>query len=153
MNEGTWLTEPEMAAWHAFLEASNRVNRRLEQQLKEDAGLSHPQYEILVRLEAAPGHEIRMTELAESLLTSKSGLTYQVGRLEARGLVDRRSCPTDERGVVAALTEEGARTLRAAAPGHVAAVRESLIDVLSPQELDALADGLGRVGRRLRPHG
>lgn len=139
-----------MAAWQAFLEASNRVARRLEQQLRDDAGLSHQQYEILVRLGDAPDGEVRMTELAEALITSKSGLTYQVGQLERRGLVRRRSCPTDVRGVFAALTDEGRAALTAAAPGHVAAVRAALLDDLDREELAVLADALGRVGRRLR---
>ncbi|MFI7242913.1 MarR family winged helix-turn-helix transcriptional regulator [Streptomyces qinglanensis] len=146
-----WLDEREMAAWQGFLEATSRVSRHLEQQLKEDAGLSHPHYEILVRLAAAPDGEVRMTDLAEGLFTSKSGLTYQVGQLEKRGLVERHSCPTDVRGVLAALTPEGRDVLRAAAPGHVAAVRAALIDVLEPDELDVVARALGRVGRRLRP--
>ncbi|HZG04873.1 MAG TPA: MarR family transcriptional regulator [Streptomyces sp.] len=150
MSEPRWLDELEMAAWQGFLEASNRVARRLEQQLKDEAGLSHPQYEILVHLADAPGGEIRMTELAERLITSKSGLTYQVGQLERRGLVRRRSCPTDVRGVFAVLTDEGRATLRGAAPGHVAAVREALIDVLDRDQLAVLAEALGEVGRRLR---
>lgn len=153
MNDTGWLDEGEMAAWHGFLEASNRVGRHLEQQLKDESGLSHPQYEILVRLGAAAGGEVRMTELAKLLITSKSGLTYQVGQLEKRGLVRRRTCPTDVRGVFAVLTGAGREVLDAAAPGHVAAVREVLIDVLSAEELELLADGLGRVGRRLRGSG
>jgi DNA-binding MarR family transcriptional regulator len=153
MSETRWLDEREMAAWEGFLEASNRVSRRLEQQLRDDAALSHPQYEVLVRLGGAENGEIRMSELAELLITSKSGLTYQVGRLEKRGLVRRRSCPTDVRGVFAVLTDTGREVLDTAAPGHVAAVREALIDVLSPEELEVLARGLGRVGERLRRTG
>ncbi|MFG3260371.1 MarR family winged helix-turn-helix transcriptional regulator [Streptomyces sp. NPDC048172] len=146
-----WLDEREMAAWHGFLEATSRVARHVEQQLKDEAGLSHAQYEILVRLSGAPDGEIRMTELAEGLFTTKSGLTYQVGQLEKRGLVARRSCPTDVRGVLAVLTAEGRAALRDAAPGHVVAVREALIDVLDEEELAVLARGLARVGARLRP--
>jgi DNA-binding MarR family transcriptional regulator len=151
--EPRWLDEREMAAWQGFLEASNLVGRRLEHQLKEEAGLSHPQFEVLVRLADAPDGEIRMTELATLLITSKSGLTYQVGQLEKRGLVRRRACSEDVRGVFAAITKEGWRVLRQAAPGHVATVREVLIDVLGPEELDVLAEGLGRVARRLREGG
>lgn len=150
MKEPRWLDELEMAAWQGFLQASNRVARRLEQQLKDEAGLSHPQYETLVHLAAAPGGRMRMTELAERLITSKSGLTYLVGQLERRGLVRREACPTDVRGVLAVLTEEGRALLRAAAPGHVAAVREALIDVLDRDQLAVLAEALGEVGRRLR---
>lgn len=150
MTRTRWLDEREKAAWSAFLEASHRVERQLEQQLKEDAGLSHPQYEVLVLLGDAPGRELRMTELARALITSKSGLTYQISQLEKRGYVRRRSCPTDVRGVFAQLTEEGCEALRQAAPGHVEAVREALIDVLEPHELAVVAQALGRVGRRLR---
>jgi DNA-binding MarR family transcriptional regulator len=89
-----------------------------------------------------------MTELAGTLLTSKSGLTYQVTQLEKAGLVERRSCPSDVRGVLAVLTEAGRRLLEQAAPGHVTLVRELLIDVLTPDQLATLADALGEVTRR-----
>ncbi|MET8293431.1 MarR family transcriptional regulator [Streptomyces sp. NPDC005180] len=152
--DGTrWLDEREMRAWRGFLAASALVNRHLDQQLKDDSGLSHPQYEILVRLDDAPGGELRMTELANGLINSKSGLTYQVTQLEKAGLVRRRSCPSDVRGIFAVLTEAGRARLEAAAPGHVTAVRAALVDVLTPEQLDALADGLGEVSRRLREQG
>ncbi|MFC8452646.1 MarR family winged helix-turn-helix transcriptional regulator [Kitasatospora sp. NPDC057223] len=150
MEEPRWLDQDEMAAWRGFVAASNLLNRRLERQLKEESGLSHTQYEILVHLSAAPGGSLRMTELADRLITSKSGLTYQVTQLEKAGLVGRRSCPSDVRGVFADLTEAGREAVRQAAPGHVALVRELLIDVLSPEQLTALAEGLGEVSARLR---
>lgn len=139
-----------MAAWRGFVAASNLVARRLERQLKEDSGLSHTQYEILVQLSAAPDGSLRMTELADRVVTSKSGLTYQVTQLEKAGLVARRSCPSDVRGVFADITGEGWRVLREAAPGHVAAVREALIDMLTTEQLTALAESLGKVSDRLR---
>ncbi|GAA2145505.1 MarR family transcriptional regulator [Kitasatospora kazusensis] len=150
MDEPRWLDEHEMAAWQGFVAASNLINRRLEQQLKEGSGLSHTQYEILVQLSAAAGGSLRMTDLADRLVTSKSGLTYQVTQLEKAGLVIRRSCPSDVRGVFAELTQDGWLVLRAAAPGHVATVREVLIDVLSREQLAVLAEGLGEVSARLR---
>jgi DNA-binding MarR family transcriptional regulator len=149
MTEPQWLSAAEMRAWHAFLAADALLDRRLDQQLRQDAGLSHVQYEILVRLAAAPGGELRMTDLAGALYTSKSGLTYQVTRLEKAGLVRRGACPGDVRGVVAALTGAGRQRLAQAAPGHVAAVRALLIDVLTARQLAAVADGLGEVARRL----
>ena len=91
-----------------------------------------------------------MTELAESLITSKSGLTYQIGQLERRGLVVRNSCPTDVRGVTARLTEDGRSALVRAAPGHVERVREAMIDVLDRDQLVALTDALSDVSTRLR---
>lgn len=150
MDEPRWLDEDEMTAWRSFIVTSTLLDRRLDQQLKEAAGLSHPQYEILVRLSEAPGGELRMSDLADLLLTSKSGLTYQAGRLEKAGLVDRRACDSDVRGVIATLTDAGRERLRGAAPGHVALVRELLIDVLDRDQLAALATGLGQVGKRLR---
>ncbi|MEV7600861.1 MarR family transcriptional regulator [Kitasatospora sp. NPDC089797] len=150
MNEPRWLDQDEMAAWRGFVVASNLLNRRLERQLKDDSGLSHQQYEILVHLSAAPGDSLRMTELADKLVTSKSGLTYQVTQLERMGLVGRRSCPSDVRGVIAELTDQGREMIRQAAPGHVALVRELLIDVLTREQLAVLAESLGTVSARLR---
>ena len=149
MAEPRWLSAAEMRAWQAFLAAGALLDRRLDQRLKQDAGLSHPQYEILVRLAAAPGGELRMSDLAGALYTSRSGLTYQITQLEKAGLVRRGSSPGDVRGVVAALTGAGRQRLARAAPGHVAAVRELLIDVLTGEQLAAMADGLGEVARRL----
>ncbi|MFE4605445.1 MarR family winged helix-turn-helix transcriptional regulator, partial [Kitasatospora indigofera] len=135
MDEPRWLDQDEMAAWRGFVAASNLLNRRLERQLKDDSGLSHTQYEILVHLSAAPEGSLRMTELADRLITSKSGLTYQVTQLEKAGLVSRRSCPSDVRGIFADLTDQGREAVRNAAPGHLAMVRELLIDVLSREQL------------------
>ncbi|MER7076790.1 DNA-binding transcriptional regulator, MarR family [Saccharopolyspora kobensis] len=153
MAEPRWLDDEEMAAWNAFVEASNLVARKVEQQLREQVGLSHPQYEILVRLSAAPGGELRMTELAQLVVTSKSGLTYQVTQLEKAGLVRRRTCESDDRGVYALLTDAGREKLRAAAPGHVEVVRANLIDVLDRDQLRSVAAGLGEVTRHLRTSG
>src|SRR5690348_5045689 len=149
MGRTKWLDDEEMRAWHAFLAASALVDRRLDQQLKEDAGISHLQYEILVRLSARCDHEMRMTELAGALLNSKSGLTYQVSQLEKAGLVRRRACTSDDRAIYAVLTPAGKKLLDRAAPGHVALVRELLIDVLTPEQLEALADGLSEASRRI----
>lgn len=116
MSEPRWLDDLEMAAWQSFVEAGHRVDRALERQLKDEAGLSHPQYEILVHLSAASDGELRMAELAERLITSKSGITYQVAQLEKLGLVRRRQCPDQARGVFAVLTEQGSERLRAPRP-------------------------------------
>jgi len=149
MAEPRWLSAEEMRAWQAFLAAGALLDRRLDQQLRQESGLSHAQYEILVRLAAAPDGELRMTDLAGARYTSKSGLTYQITQLEKAGLVRRRAWPGDVRGVVATLTDAGRQRLAQAAPGHVAAVRALLIDVLTAEQLSAVADGLGEVARRL----
>jgi DNA-binding MarR family transcriptional regulator len=149
MGEPTWLDEDEMRAWLAFIATANLLDRRLDSQLREDAGISHLQYVILTRLDAAAKAGLRMTELAESMFNTKSGLTYQVNQLEAAGLVCRHSCPSDTRGVVAIITDKGRRLLTKAAPDHIAEVRKLFIDVLTPEQLAVLADGLGEVSRRL----
>jgi DNA-binding MarR family transcriptional regulator len=146
-----WLNPGEMAAWLAFLEVSHLLDRVIEQQLKQDAGLSHAQYEVLSRLEAAPGGQLRMSDLADVIIVSRSGLTYQVTQLEKAGLVRRGRCPSDDRGVLAILTEEGRAALLRAAPGHLRVVREYLIDALTPAQLAALTEALSAARTRLRP--
>jgi DNA-binding MarR family transcriptional regulator len=145
-----WLNPAEMSAWLAFLEVSHLLERAIEQQLRQDAGLSHAQYEILSRLEAAEGGQVRMSDLAEGIVVSRSGLTYQVTQLEKAGLVRREKCPSDDRGVLAMLTSQGRSALARAAPGHLRVVRGNLIDALTPAQLAALADGLAAARGRLR---
>ncbi|MCF4119681.1 MarR family transcriptional regulator [Antribacter sp. KLBMP9083] len=149
MGHTRWLSDDEMRAWRAFTNAHALLYRRLDHGLKEEVGLSGLQYEILARLSGAPSREMRMAELAGDLVNSKSGLTYQVAQLEKAGLVRRRSCTSDERAVFAGITDEGMALLERAAPGHVTRVKELLIDVLTPDQLQALADGLGEAGRRM----
>ena len=149
MTDPRWLDDEEMRAWQAFVATSALLERRLDQQLREDVGLSHLQYGILARLSLAEGGAMRMTELADSMLNSKSGLTYQVSQLEKAGLVQRAPCTVDVRGVYAALTDEGRQLMQRAAPGHVALVRELLIDALTRDQLTAIADGLGEASRRM----
>jgi DNA-binding MarR family transcriptional regulator len=149
MADPQWLGNEEMRAWHAFRVTSALVERRLDQHLREDVGISYLQYAILVQLAAAEDNAMRMTDLADSLLNSKSGLTYQISQLEKAGLVRRAPCTIDVRGVYAALTDKGRELMERAAPGHVALVRELLIDVLTRDQLTALADGLGEATRRM----
>lgn len=149
-DEAPWLDEAETTAWLAFLEVSHLLDRVIEQQLRQDAGLSHAQYEILTRLEASGAGQMRMSELADVIIVSRSGLTYQITQLERAGLVRREKCPSDERGVLAVLTEVGRAALSRAAPGHVRVVRRYLIDALTPAQRSALAEGLTAARDRLR---
>jgi DNA-binding MarR family transcriptional regulator len=150
MADPDWLDDRELTAWKEFLTVGAVVNRLVDQQLKQDAGLSHPQYEVLARLADAPGGRLRMTELAGAALTSKSGLTYQVGQLAKAGFVAREGCQSDERGIVAVLTEKGRRKLREAAPGHAALVRELFVDGMSREQFAALARGIAALHDNLR---
>lgn len=150
MERPQWLDETEMAAWMAFLETQNRLQRRIDAQLRADAGLTQAQYEILSRLADAPAGRLRMSELANQIVTSLSGLSYRVTQLCAAGLAAREPDPSDERAVLVSLTDAGHELLRAAAPGHVRVVREGLLAALTPAQVAALADLLGRTSAELR---
>lgn len=147
MTDQKGLSESEREVWKMFLAVATLVNHRVEQQLKDAAGLSHSQYEVLARLSDG---ELRMTELAGIALTSKSGLSYQVTQLEKAGLVERRPCSTDDRGIVAALTEKGWEKLRATAPGHLKLVRELFVDGLDEKEFAGLKVGIQALNAHLR---
>lgn len=132
-----WLSDEEQNLWRAWI----AVNAALEENIEVDLhrrGLTQSDYEILAHLSEAPNDTLRMTELADAILLTKSGLTYRVSQLEARGLVLRRTCPQDGRGVWATLTKSGRRLIETAAPDHVETVRDSLIDHLRPATRKAL---------------
>jgi DNA-binding MarR family transcriptional regulator len=133
-----WLDEEQQRAWRAFLGAVQALQTGLDAQLQADAGMPHGYYEILVRLSEAPDRRVRMSSLAESTGSSRSRLSHAVAQLEGRGWVRREQCPTDRRGQLAVLTDDGFRALEQAAPGHVTAVRELLIDRLTPAQLRQL---------------
>jgi DNA-binding MarR family transcriptional regulator len=135
-----WLTAEEQRAWRLFVQACESVFAGTDAQLVRDSGIPHGYYEILVHLSEAPARALRMTELARASTYSKSRLSHAVSRLEERGWVLRRECPTDRRGQVAQLTDEGFAALAAAAPGHVDQVRKSLIDVLTPEQVMQLGE-------------
>src|SRR3954466_3300623 len=140
-SDGTnWLTVDEQRAWRSYLEANKVLMDALDRDLQREAGIPHAYYEILVRLSEAEGRALRMSELAASTLSSRSRLSHAVARLEERGWVVREECPTDRRGQVATLTDEGFAVLDAAAPGHVSAVRDLVIDRLTPAQLATLTE-------------
>lgn len=143
-----WLDHEQQRSWRAFLDANRLVMAALDRQLQRDAELSLADYELLVRLSEAPERRLRMSELAEATLYSRSRLSHAVSRLEAAGWVQRTACPEDKRGLYAELTEAGHAKLVDTAPGHVAAVRQNLVDVLTAQQLDQL----GRISATLRDH-
>ena len=135
-----WLDDDEQRTWRAFLTAQLLLTDRLERQLQRDAGLPHAYYEILVRLSEAPDRTLRMNQLADSSLSSRSRLSHAVARLEAAGWVRRRACDEDRRGAFADLTPAGMAKLEEAARGHVEAVRANLFDALSRDQQRALRD-------------
>ncbi len=138
MPEPRWLTSHEQTVWRSFLDAISLINEEVGDQLQRDSDLSHSDYEILVRLSEAPARTLRMSELATRTLFSRSRLSHAVGRLEREGWVRREPCPGDKRGLNAILTDDGFKVLAAAAPGHVEAVRDVLLNPLTPAQVDQL---------------
>jgi DNA-binding MarR family transcriptional regulator len=134
----TWLSDEEQRTWRSFLGATRMLFEQLDRELQRDAGMTHADYEILVRLSEAPGRSLRMGDLAERTGSSRSRLSHAVAGLEADGWVRRDRCSTDGRGAVAVLTAKGAAVLRDAAPGHVLGVRRHLFDQLGPNQQRAL---------------
>ena len=133
-----WLDEEEQRAWRAFLRAAAGVDEALDRQLQREAGMPHAYYQVLAMLSESPGRTLRMSELAGLTTSSASRLSHAVARLEEKGWVRRDKHPTDRRGALAVLTDDGWRAIRAAAPGHVAAVREVLFDRLAPGQVTQL---------------
>ncbi len=133
-----WLDEEQQRTWRAYLDATQVLQRGLEGQLQDEAGMPHGYYELLVRLSEAPERRLRMSALADAAVSSRSRLSHAVAQLEQRGWVRREACPQDRRGQLAVLTDEGFAALAAAAPGHVDAVRRLLIDRLTPAQLAQL---------------
>ncbi|OZM72459.1 MarR family transcriptional regulator [Amycolatopsis antarctica] len=140
MSETRWLSEREQRIWRDFSAAVGMLREHLERQLQHDSGLPHTYYEVLVTLSEAPGRTMRMSELAEASRSSRSRLSHAVARMEVNGWVHRTTCPDDKRGSFAHLTPSGFAVLEAAAPGHVEAVRGSLFDALTPEQIVALGE-------------
>src|SRR5258708_4443993 len=118
--------------------ATRLLFARLEQELEREASMPVTYYEVLVRLSEAPGRRLRMSELAERSVSSRSRLSHAVTRLEAEGWVIRESCPSDRRGAFAVMTDAGFAALEAAAPFNVESVRTHLFDQVEPPKLDEL---------------
>jgi DNA-binding MarR family transcriptional regulator len=129
-----WLTDDEQRAWRAYIRLAQLLIRQLDRDL-HPFGLSMHDYEILVELSEASHSRLRMTELADRTAQSRSRLSHQVNRMEARGLVVREGCEGDKRGTFAVLTEHGADVIGRVAPHHVASVRRHFIDQLAADRL------------------
>jgi DNA-binding MarR family transcriptional regulator len=138
MSSPRWLCPAEQRAWRAYLESTKVLFDALDRRLQRDADMPHAYYEILVRLSEAPERSLRMSELADLTLSSRSRLSHAAARLEEKGWIVRASCATDRRGQIATLTEAGYAALVAAAPGHVQSVRDLMIDQLNATQLEQL---------------
>jgi DNA-binding MarR family transcriptional regulator len=150
--EGTrWLTPAELEAWMALAAMLFKLPGVLDYQLQRDSGLTHFEYVVMAGLSETPDHSRRMSDLAGFANGSLSRLSHVVKRLEKRGFVVRRPDVEDGRITVAELTDAGYEQLVAAAPGHVAAVREYVIDALTPEQLGQLKAIGDQVHRKVDP--
>ncbi|OZC56767.1 MarR family transcriptional regulator [Rhodococcus sp. 06-156-3C] len=148
MTSTRWLDNSEQHTWRAYLDATRLLVRALDGQLTRDSGISFADYELLVVLSEAPGGRLRMSELADAVTTTRSGVTRATTRLVDAGWVHRVKCDDDKRGMSAELTDAGMAKLADASPGHVAAVRELMFDRLTTEDVASL----GQTFDRMRSH-
>jgi DNA-binding MarR family transcriptional regulator len=139
------LSAEELGAWRGLLRVHSALVKALDAELLAEQGLPLTSYEVLINLQAAPGHRRRMAELADSVLLSRSGMTRLVDRLEREGLLERDTCTDDGRGTFAVLTEKGEETLARARPTHLDGIRERFLRHFEPGELRELARYWDRV--------
>lgn len=148
-----WLTTEELAAWVRLVAVLELLPAVLDSQLRRDADLTNFEYYVLAMLSEAPRRTLRMSALAGQTNATLPRLSHVVRRLEGRGLVERITCPEDGRATNARLTSTGWREVRQTAPGHVANVRQHVIDALTPEQLSQLAEITDAVLQRLDPTG
>lgn len=145
------LDRVELGVYLTLIEVAGLLRHAVDQQLREAAGLSYVQFQLLARLGLdAPDGSARMTDLADGVVYSRSGLTYQAGLLEQAGLVERGPSPDDERGVTVTITDAGREVLGRALPGHVDVVRDLLITPLTRSGVEGLAALLTPVRDHMR---
>lgn len=152
LRESTITSVPpaQLAAWRAFLEAHAHTTEILSRELKAEEDLPLSWYDVLVHLNEADDHQLRMQELADRILLSKSGLTRLIDRMEREGLVLRSACPSDRRGTYAELTPHGLETLRRSAPTHLRGVRDHFASLLTEEEAEVLESALDRIAAAAR---
>jgi DNA-binding MarR family transcriptional regulator len=144
-----WLNPTEMAAWRRYIVASRRLLEALDSDLAGHE-LSMPDYEILAQLSDAPDRRMRMSELADVAMLSRSRLSHRMKVMEKAGWVRREACPIDKRGFFAVMTPKGWKAIEAAAPDHVNSVRQRFVDLLNKEDQIILAEIFSRVGDELR---
>ena len=147
-----WLNTAEMKAWRRYIIASRRLLEALDNDL-ESHDLSMPDYEILALLSDAPERKMRMSELADIALLSRSRLSHRMKVMEKAGWVKREACPSDKRGYFAVMTAKGWKLIVAAAPDHVESVRSRFVDHLSKADQEVIATIFARVEESLRKDG
>jgi DNA-binding MarR family transcriptional regulator len=144
------LDPVQLGAYFALIEVVGLLRHAVEQQLRDAGGLSYVQFQLLARLGDSPTGSHRMTDLADGVVYSRSGLTYQAGLLEKAGLVTRTPSPDDERGITVTITDAGRALLTKVFPGHIDVVSHLLFEPLSPADVESLADLLAPVRDHMR---
>ena len=144
------LDPVQLRAYFALIEVVGLLRHAVEQQLRQAGGLSYVQFQLLARLGDSPTGSHRMTDLADGVVYSRSGLTYQAGLLEKAGLVTRTPSPDDERGITVTITDAGRALLTKVFPGHIDVVSHLLFEPLSPADVESLADLLAPVRDHMR---
>jgi DNA-binding MarR family transcriptional regulator len=147
-----WLDKDEQEAWREYLRASRMLEAALDHDLQVH-GLQLSEYEIISVLSEEPSHRLRMSEIAELVVQSRSRLTHTAGRLEKRGWVRREACVGDRRGVELLLTEAGQAEIARMAPTHVRSVRSNLVDHVSREDFLALGRSMAAIGRGIEGTG
>ncbi|WP_033288194.1 MarR family winged helix-turn-helix transcriptional regulator [Amycolatopsis jejuensis] len=141
------LKPEQLGAYFALMESVNLLHHSVEQQLQADGGISYVQFQLLARLAHSTG-ELTMTDLADGVVYSRSGLTHQAGLLEKAGLVTRGPCPDDQRATLVTITDAGRAVVGKVMPGHVEVARRMLFSQLSEKDVAAL----GKMMTRVRDH-
>ncbi len=144
------LDPQQLSAYFALMEVSSILRHAVEQHLRAEGDLSYVQFQILASLNASPTGSDRMTDLADGVVYSRSGLTYQAGLLETRGLISRSPSPDDERSIAVAITDAGRALLARVLPGHIDVVSHLLLEPLSRKDLEALTRLLTPVRDHMR---
>lgn len=126
--EPRWLNDDEQRLWRLMVTASSKISRGIDDTLQAQSGLSASEYAVLVALSEAPDMELRLHQLCSYLRWDRSRTSHQVTRMAKRGLVEKKRCPGDARGVLVSLTDEGVERLENAVPGHVESVRKLVFD-------------------------
>ncbi|BEL01885.1 MarR family transcriptional regulator [Actinoplanes sichuanensis] len=144
------LDSEQLGAYFALIEVSSLLQYAVDEHLRADGDLSYVQFQILARLVDAPDGRLRMTDLADGVVYSRSGLTYQAGLLDKRGLITRAPSPDDERSVMVTVTDAGRELVAHVLPGHVERVHELLFAPMTGTDLATLGAVLGRVRDHMR---
>jgi DNA-binding MarR family transcriptional regulator len=143
------LDPQQLSTYFAFMESASLLQHHVEQQLRAEGDISYVQFQVLARLDGARGR-LSMTDLADGVVYSRSGLTYQAGQLEKAGLITRGPSPDDERATLVTITDAGRAVLARVFPGHIEVVRGQLLAPLSAGDLDVIGDIMSRVRDHMR---